>query len=88
MDPGLWENCSAFSEPAFSSSIEWLCMPQKITVRTNVKCFSSVQFSSVAQSCPTLCDLMNRSTPGLPGDSHMVTAAMKLKDAYSLEEKL
>ena len=26
----------------------------------------SVQFSSVAQSCPTLCDLMNRSTPGLP----------------------
>ena len=25
-----------------------------------------VQFSSVAQSCPTLCDRMNRSTPGLP----------------------
>ena len=25
----------------------------------------SVQFSSVAQSCPTLCDPMNRSTPGL-----------------------
>ena len=28
--------------------------------------FSSVQFNSVAQSCPTLCDSMNRSTPGLP----------------------
>ena len=27
---------------------------------------SSVQFSSVAQLCPTLCDPMNRSTPGLP----------------------
>ena len=27
---------------------------------------SSVQFSSVTQSCPTLCDPMNRSTPGLP----------------------
>ena len=27
---------------------------------------SSVQLSSVAQSCPTLCDPMNRSTPGLP----------------------
>ena len=27
---------------------------------------SSVQFSSVAQSCPTLCDPMNHSTPGLP----------------------
>ena len=26
----------------------------------------SAQFSSVAQSCPTRCDPMNRSTPGLP----------------------
>ena len=26
----------------------------------------SVQFSSVAQSCPTLCNPMNHSTPGLP----------------------
>src|SRR5574342_25228 len=26
----------------------------------------SSQFSSVPQSCPTLCDPMNRSTPGLP----------------------
>ena len=25
-----------------------------------------VQFSSVAETCPTLCDPMNRSTPGLP----------------------
>ena len=28
--------------------------------------FSSVHFSSVTQSCPTLCDPMNRSMPGLP----------------------
>ena len=27
---------------------------------------TSVQFSSVAQSCPTLCDSMNHSTPDLP----------------------
>ena len=27
---------------------------------------TSVQFSSVTQSCPTLCDSMNHSTPGLP----------------------
>ena len=27
---------------------------------------ASVQFSSVAQSCLTLCDPMNGSTPGLP----------------------
>ena len=31
---------------------------------------ASVQFSSVAQSCPTLCDPMNRSTPGLPVHHH------------------
>ena len=31
----------------------------------------SVQFSSVAQSCPTLCDPMNRSTPGHP-DHHQL----------------
>ena len=28
--------------------------------------FSSVQFSSVAQSCPTLCNPMNHSMPGFP----------------------
>ena len=28
--------------------------------------FSSVQFNSVCQSCLTLCDPMNRSTPSLP----------------------
>ena len=26
----------------------------------------NIQFSSVTQSCPTLCNPMNRSTPGLP----------------------
>ena len=33
---------------------------------TERTCMHSVQFSSVAQSCPTLCNPMNRSTPGLP----------------------
>ena len=28
--------------------------------------YGSLQFSSVTQSCPTLCDPMNYSTPGLP----------------------
>ena len=27
---------------------------------------TTIQFSSVAQSCPTLCNPMNRKTPGLP----------------------
>ena len=33
------------------------------TVNTEIR---SIIFSSVAQSCSTLCDPMNRSTPGLP----------------------
>ena len=33
--------------------------------------FSSVQFSSVAQSCPTLCDPMTCSMPGLPVHHHL-----------------
>ena len=37
------------------------------TCRLHNTCIMSVsQFSSVAQSCPTLCDPMNCSTPGLP----------------------
>ena len=31
----------------------------------------SVQFSSVTQSCPTLCNPMNCSTPGLPVHHHL-----------------
>ena len=33
---------------------------------SDLSVLSSVQFSSITQSCPTLCDPMNRSTPGLP----------------------
>ena len=33
---------------------------------TDFKNKLTVQFSAVAQSCPTLCHSMNRSTPGLP----------------------
>ena len=36
------------------------------TLETSHKGLSSVQFSSVAQSCLTLCDPMDCSTPGLP----------------------
>ena len=34
--------------------------------QTPVSTFEAVQFSSVSQSCPTLCDPMNHSTPGFP----------------------
>ena len=36
------------------------------SIYIKVATFSSVQFSSVAQSCLTLCNPMNRSMPGLP----------------------
>ena len=35
----------------------------------------SVQFSSVAQLCPTLCDPMNHSTPGLPVHQYLLEFA-------------
>ena len=48
----------------------WLLMGSKFPFGV-VKCLGpkwrwSVQFSSVTQSCSTLCDPMNHSTPGLP----------------------
>ena len=33
--------------------------------------YTSVQFSSIAQSCPILCNPMNRSSPGLPVHHHL-----------------
>ena len=42
-------------------------------MRTHFDCYkeSSVQFSSVAQSCSTLCDPMNPSTPALPANHQL-----------------
>ena len=44
------------------NKIRSLCVRTIILVIFNYR----IQFSSVAQSCPTLCDPMNHSTPGLP----------------------
>ena len=41
------------------------CVNQE-TLQTEPKLSLGVQFSSLAQSCPTLCNPMNCSTPGLP----------------------
>ena len=43
----------------------FICNSMKFKPKSTVK-KSSVQFSSVTQSCPTLCDPMECSTPGLP----------------------
>ena len=50
----------------------WPIITFKLYYNIQTFCFElSVQFSSVAQSCPTLCDPMNRSTPGLPVHHHI-----------------
>ena len=41
-------------------------MKNKIMRKCKNKSYYKFKFSSVTQSCPTLCDPMNHSTPGLP----------------------
>ena len=52
----------------------------------------SVQFSSVTQSCPTLCDLMNHNMPGLPVHYHLPefvqTHVHRVGDAIQLSHPL
>ena len=48
-----------------------------------MKAVTGVQFSSVAQSCPTLCDPMKHSTPGLP-DHHQVWSLLRLMSIESV----
>ena len=43
-----------------------LVMVNKVGYEKKASHLCSVQFSSITQLCPTLCDPMNRSTPGLP----------------------
>ena len=49
----------------------------------HLNCISSVQFSSVAQSRPTLCDPMSRSTPGLPVHHQLLEFTQTHLTAYS-----
>ena len=56
----FWAPCLIFSVDHW----EFLCHQLFSSVQFSSVQFSSV-FSSVTQSCPTLCDPMNRSTPAL-----------------------
>ena len=54
--------------------------------QTNSKPFEdSVQLSSVTQSCPTLCNPMDRSTPGLQHASLSITNSQSLSKPMSTE---
>ena len=60
-------NLRIWPTPTFSQ-----CINEKTKAeRRKVISFSSVQFISVAQSCPNLCDPMNLSTQGLPVPHHL-----------------
>ena len=53
-------------------NLDSILKSRDITLPIQVHLVNSVQFSSVAQLCPTLCDPMNRSTPGLPAHHQLL----------------
>ena len=59
MDRGSWQA----TVHGIAKSRTWL---SDYTATTFKQEGHSVQFSSAAQSCPTLCDPMDCSTPGFP----------------------
>ena len=74
---GMWDLSSPTRDgnqpPALEGRVLTTGPPGKSAIilifrKKKKNCFreDSVQFSSVAQSCPTLCDPMNCSMPGLP----------------------
>ena len=66
-----WEDSLKKGKATHSSILVWRSPrghKESVTERLSfsLSMYIASQFSSVAQSCPTLCDPMNRSTPGLP----------------------
>ena len=62
----LFTIARTWKQPRCPLADEWIREPCTYTQWN-----SSVEFSSVAQSCPTLCDPMNCSMPGLPVDHQL-----------------
>ena len=62
----LCNNVSIIQAPEIQSNSNNENSPHAWLQFSPISPFSSVQSSSVAQSCPTLCDPMNCSTPDLP----------------------
>ena len=56
----LWDSVKAVLKGSFIAIQAYLKKQERNQIN------NLVQFSSVTQSCPTLCDPMNHSTPGLP----------------------
>ena len=69
----FWSDILNITEPVSQQKQDFLRLMLYILIFMTVnnififtEYMNSVQFSSVAQSCPILCNSMNRSTPGLP----------------------
>ena len=74
------EKANSWGIPTSNRQVKWVLVHKNKLLKEKfetvsqlifINTFSSVQFSSVAQSCPTLCDPMNRSMPGLPVHHHL-----------------
>ena len=69
-----------------------LCMVLESVLISFFYRFSLVQIISVAQSCPTLCDPMNCSTPGLPVHHQLLeftqTHVHRVRDAIQPSHRL
>ena len=85
---GLWTLCLV---PMKSNNRKIRSPPDRGTLKI-ISRFSSVQFSSVAQSCPTLCDPMNCSMPGVPVHHQLPeftqTHVHRVSDAIQLSHPL
>ena len=67
-----WTGMGEFNSDDHSSSGQESLRRNGGAIIVNKRVRNAVQFSSVAQSCPTLCDPRNRSTPGLPGHHQLL----------------
>ena len=70
----------------------WGCKESDTTGQQHIAVWSSAQFSSVIQSCSTLCDPMDCSIPGLPGHHQLPELAQthihQVDDAIQLSHPL
>ena len=80
-DPGLPLQEAQVSVPGQSTRSHMLCRVVKNKQKKTTH-LRAHQFSSVAQSCPTLCDSMNSSTPDLP--VHQLQSLLKLMSIESV----
>ena len=69
------------------SKVHWIAWFFKFSTKLTlaIKVLFSLQFSSVTQSCPAVCDPMNHSTPGLPVHHQLLeytqTHVLRVSDA-------